>query len=369
MLFLFLSMKKLLPALPVFAAMFVFHIGGIFGQGATLSIQGVLLQDNGQAAPDSTYQLTFRLWKSAMSTAPANIVWSDVFNDVKTVGGKYNVVLGSGAALNAPFDQTYYLGVSIGNGTGTELMPRPRLTAAPAGLALVGTSNKFTSDGSVGIGTITPNVSAILDVQSTTKGVLIPRMTDAQKKAMAQPDAGTLVYQTDQLKGYYYYDGTRWQHITGSVRQIGELYGGGIIFYTDAKGQHGLIAALTDQSAGAQWGCLNQPINNAKGTARGSGLANTESIADSCTTGVVAAKICYDLVLNGYSDWYLPSKDELALMYTNLKAAGLGNFANASYWSSSAISDTNAWSQNFSNGTQNSSTKPSSFRVRAIRRF
>lgn len=361
-------MKNILFALVYVAVVFCCPKAGR-SQNATLSLQGILVQDNGQAAPDSTYQLTFKLWKSATSTLPADLVWSDVFNGVKVTGGKYNVILGSGAALTAPFNQAYYLGVSLGSGSGAEYMPRPRLTAAPAGLALLGTGNEFTSGAAVGIGTTSPAASAILDINSTAKGLLIPRMTDAQKKVIGQPDTGTVVYQTDLLKGFYYYDGSRWQHITGSVRQVGESYGGGIIFYVDAKGQHGLIAAETDQSTGVAWGCSGTPITHAYGTKRSSGLANTQSIIDSCSTSGIPARLCDELVLNGYSDWFLPTKDELDLMYDNLKAVGLGGFSNASYWSSSSVSGTDAWSQNFNGGAQNSSAKTSSFRVRAIRRF
>jgi len=353
----------------VVAALFVNTSGN--AQNANLSLQGILVQDNGQAAPDSFYQLTFKLWKSVSGTAPADFVWGDTFDSVKVTGGKYNVILGSGDPLNAAFDQTYYLGVSLGNGSGLEYMPRPRLTAAPAGLALLGTGNEFASEGAVGIGTTAPDASSILHLNSTARGLLVPRMTDAQKRAITQPDLGTLVFQTDKIKGFYYFDGVRWQHITGSVRQIGEEYAGGIVFYVDAKGQHGLVAALSDQSTGAEWGCSGTPMTHAYGTKRGCGEANTASIVDkdSCSTAGIAARLCNDLVLNGYSDWFLPSQDELDLMYDNLKTAGLGNFGNASYWSSSAVSSTNARSQNFSNGTQNSTAKTTMFRVRAIRRF
>ncbi|MCC6461151.1 MAG: DUF1566 domain-containing protein [Saprospiraceae bacterium] len=350
------------------AAAFFSGLPVLLAQTANLSLQGVLVQDNGQAAPDSNYQLSFKLWKSATSTAPADLVWSDVFNSVKVVGGKYNVILGSGAPLTAPFNQAYYLGVSIGAGTGPELMPRPRLTAAPAGLALLGSSNEFTSDGPVNIGTTTPAASARLLLNATSKGILIPRMTDAQKKAIAQPDEALLVYQTDQMKGFYYYDGSRWQHITNGVRQVGELYGGGIIFYVDAKGQHGLIAALTNQPL-SPWGCSGKVIINARGTARGCGDANTASIVDSCATAGIAARVCDDLVLNGYSDWFLPNKDELNLMYTNLKLAGLGGFSNASYLSSSEVDALQAWGQTFSSGVQGPVQKANSNFVRAIRRF
>ncbi|MEQ1745971.1 MAG: DUF1566 domain-containing protein [Saprospiraceae bacterium] len=364
-------MKKIAHVLFVFVIAALFAATSGNAQIANLSLQGILVQDNGQAAPDSFYQLTFKLWKSATSTAAADSVWGDTFDSLKVTGGKYNVVLGSGTALNAPFDQPYYLGVSLGNGTGPEYMPRPRLTAAPAGLALLGSNNEFPSTGSVGIGTVNPSASALLDINALAKGLLIPRMTDAQKRAIVQPDIGLLVFQTDKIRGFYYYDGLLWQHVSGSVRQVGEEYAGGIIFYVDAKGQHGLVAALSDQSTGAVWGCSGTPMTHAFGTKRGCGEANTASIVDkdSCATAGIAAILCDELVLNGYSDWFLPSKDELDLMYDNLKAVSLGGFNNSSYWSSSSVSGTNAWAQNFNGGAQTSSTKTSSFRVRAVRRF
>ena len=60
------------------------------------------------------------------------------------------------------------------------------------------------SDGS------TPHASAILDVSSTTKGFLAPRMTTSQRAAITSPATGLLVYQTDGTPGYYYFDGSVW---------------------------------------------------------------------------------------------------------------------------------------------------------------
>ncbi len=64
--------------------------------------------------------------------------------------------------------------------------------------------------GQVGIGTIAPDVSAALDVSSTTKGFLPPRMTTAERAAIAAPAEGLLVYQTDAPAGLYYYSGGAW---------------------------------------------------------------------------------------------------------------------------------------------------------------
>jgi hypothetical protein len=78
-------------------------------------------------------------------------------------------------------------------------------------------SLSFAANAQVGIGTTTPNASAALDVTSTTKGVLTPRMTQAQRTAIASPATGLLVYQTDATTGYYYFNGVAWQTFTGTT--------------------------------------------------------------------------------------------------------------------------------------------------------
>ncbi len=67
----------------------------------------------------------------------------------------------------------------------------------------------------VGVGTTTPNASAALDVQSTTQGMLVPRMTAAQRGMIATPATGLLVYQTDATAGFYFYNGTTWTSLSG----------------------------------------------------------------------------------------------------------------------------------------------------------
>ncbi len=148
---------------------------------------------------------------------------------------------------------------------------------------------------------------------------------------------------------------------------IGLSYGGGIIFYLDGTGQHGLIAATSDQSAGAQWGCYQTTIGSTS-TAIGTGQANTTAIVNGCNTAGIAARICNDLVLNGYDDWFLPSKDELNQMY--LQKAAIGGFpSNVVYWSSSEMDIISAWIQIFNSGWQGFPTKNSTYYVRAVRAF
>lgn len=72
----------------------------------------------------------------------------------------------------------------------------------------------------IGIGTTTPDVSAMLQVDNTTQGVLVPRMTQAQRIAIASPATGLLVFQTDGVLGFYYYDGTVWTTFGSTVWDI-----------------------------------------------------------------------------------------------------------------------------------------------------
>jgi len=131
-----------------------------------------------------------------------------------------------------------------------------------------------------------------------------------------------------------------------------------------------LEAAPSDQSPIPQegWGC-DGSILGTDGIAVGAGEQNTLDIEAGCTTPDTAADLCANLSLGGYSDWFLPSKGELNLMYENLKLFGVGGFADGTYWSSSEFNAYAAWVQGFYGGGQYYDNKYFAYQVRAVRAF
>jgi hypothetical protein len=156
---------------------------------------------------------------------------------------------------------------------------------------------------------------------------------------------------------------------------IGQSYQGGKIFWLDATGQHGLIAATADQSTGIQWhnGIIRYTGTSGDGLYAGS--MNTTMIvvtqmADN-QTGNFAAKVCadYSVTVSGvtYGDWYLPSNYELNLLY--LQKDAVGGFASAHYWSSTEFSHIVAWMRHFATGIEFGDYKSDPGYVRAVRAF
>jgi hypothetical protein len=163
-----------------------------------------------------------------------------------------------------------------------------------------------------------------------------------------------------------YYSNER--SFTPLILSIGSTYAGGIIFDLDSTGQHGLVCAPSNQG-NFQWGCQVTGIPNTS-TAVGTGATNTAYIVAGCAQRPIAASVCADLVLNGYSDWYLPSIGELQFMYSRLHLQGLGGFGGGWYWSSSQFYPSSAWTMYFVNGYVNDNhAKVNDFQVRAVRAF
>ena len=311
----------------------------------------------------------------------------------------------------------------------------------------------------VGINTNTPDASSALEIESTTGGILIPRLTQTQRDAITAPATGLMIYQTNQSTGFYFFDGTVWTKINGvagpqgeagsqgiqgaqgdigltgatgspgaqgpqgeaglqgvqgvqgadgapgaqgaqgeaglqgiqgvqgadgadatsPTYSIGDVVNGGVVFWLDSTGQHGLVAAFSDYSTTVQWGCigtdlpnvLNVPHNGGNpagsGAEIGDGFNNTNDILTDCPNAPAALA-----ARSLGAQWFLPSAKELNEMYynkTTLEAVSGFDDLNGYYWSSTEYGFDNAWRQDFLSGVQFDPSKSTTYYVRAVRAF
>jgi len=411
-------MKTLL--LTIVAILFAINA---YAQPSTVTYQGVLTDNSGVLIND-TPNIIFALYDASMN---GNQLWTETKTGVSVTNGLFQVELGSGTSFGTlNFSQNLWLQITVG---ATVLTPRIAFTAGGYSLAGKATSLQIATDAGAGkvltsdangngswqataTGTSTGdmqywNGTAWVTVPAGTTGQLLsvnasgvpqwqnpsslksaatqaPTMTSAGVTfngvvnpndysttvafeyststaygttvvATQSPVTGTTntavtsamittltvgtTYHvrmvTQSIFGTFYGD-----DITFTYLYYGASYAGGLVFSIDNSGQHGLVAATVDQGASANYwaGAFN-----------------------ACTGNI-----------NGYTDWYLPSKSTLNLMYVNLHTQGLGGFASGSptYWSSTESTNNSfAWSQAFYNGSQSSVEKYSGFRVRAVRAF
>ncbi len=154
-----------------------------------------------------------------------------------------------------------------------------------------------------------------------------------------------------------------------SPKEIGDDYGGGIVTYVEADGLHGLIAAKSDQSVPVAWSNF-YILTGANLSAVYTGSSNTSLIisASGTASATFAAKLCDDFISEGYNDWYLPSIDELNLIRSAYSK--LSGFSSGFYWSSTEVSQIEAYSQKITTaGTKTITFKNVLCGVRAVRKF
>ena len=173
--------------------------------------------------------------------------------------------------------------------------------------------------------------------------------------------------------------------ITGG-HYVGELFGGGIVYYVYDNGAHGLIASLDDLDSGfgALWGLNGTNILNCESAL--DGAANTLAINTIGAVAGEAAGLCIAHSGGGFTDWYLPGNIELKrieaaiLVINNILANDNDPATNpldpeyttptfGHYWSSTEIDLNSAWSYDFYTGSFVSFSKVGTSGVRAVRAF
>jgi len=213
-------------------------------------------------------------------------------------------------------------------------------------------------------------------------------LTEEQRDDIISPTAGQFIWCNNcgPSGETQVFNGTIWTNLTGGTTAppfppaLGELYLGGVIAYLFVPGDlgyvvgetHGIIAALSDQSTGAEWGCT-MGIPGADAQDIGTGAQNTIDIVNNCAEAGRAARICSEYINSNtgtgvFSDWFLPSNKELEKLYLN--RAAIGNFnLTKSYWSSTEVLAAKAMSYHFGSAANQAVVKDELYNVRAIRYF
>jgi hypothetical protein len=265
-----------------------------------------------------------------------------------------------------------------------------------------------------GIGTTAPHASAQLEVSSTSKGFLPPRMTTEQRDNISNPATGLIIYNTTTNILEYKIesgwvslisnpDGATKNYVDELIAAlearivgleaivppaIGDFRDGGVVFYvapvpTDLNGDgildKGLVCAVEDQSTSFIW-YDNNNFGARYSTGIGTGAQNSKDFLEYSDCTNCAIYLASQYAGGGFNDWFLPSRDELAEVYRyrnfiNLTALANGgsSLSDASYWSSSIYNPAFAyypWWLDFSFGSSSSNGGFTAFRsIRAVRAF
>jgi uncharacterized protein YjdB len=297
----------------------------------------------------------------ALSNSTTGGVWTSGATAVATIGTT-GIVTGVAAGTST-------ISYSVSNSCGTAIANRVfTVNPLPSGGTITGTATLTPC----GIGSTTTLSTTATGGNWSSSSTSVATVGSTGVVSAVWAGTSTIYYTVSNSCGTAFAS----RVVTVSIPlAIGDTYGGGKIAYIFKPGDpgyvacelHGLIAAPSDQSTGIQWGCNGTTVA-AYGYPIGTGAANTALISSTCGAGT-AARLCDDLVIDGYSDWYLPSRFEIQKFYDYRST--IGGFTSTRYWCSSTDSYTNTLATfvEFGSDYASNASRTSTYRVRAIRSF
>jgi hypothetical protein len=445
--------------------------------------QAVVRDGEGAVVKSSLVGLKINILQGAIN---GTILYTETHSITTNSFGLVGIDIGKGAVVAGNFamipwaNGPYFIEVSLDveGGTNYTLMGTSQLLSVPYALhaktadsllskpqigiseILQNGSNaenlSLSNLGNITIGTAVPEPSAAVTINSNSQGILLPRMTTAERDAILKPANGLMLFNVSSGK-LNYRSSNLWFEVSGTCipqpsvanagpdqidvtgttttlaangtivgngfwtivsgsggvltdssiynttfrglpgvnyalqwtistecgstndkvtvrfasinHHIGDSYAGGVIFYLDESG--GGLVLYNQLISFALWGCIGIDVS---GTSTGIGtgkLNNNVTVPSQCTVWPIS--VAKEFVANGFDDWFLPSRDELQLLYTTLDAIGMVNFMKndlyKSFWSSSQDDANKAWRLNINNGTMESVPKTTDSRYVVIRSF
>ncbi|GAB3833427.1 hypothetical protein [Hymenobacter jeollabukensis] len=209
---------------------------------------------------------------------------------------------------------------------------------------------------SVGVGTASPDPSAALEVKSTSKGLLAPRMTAAQRTAISTPAQGLLVYQTDGTAGYYYFNGTSWFNLTQTLNVSGQslsISGGNSVTLPSGADNLGNHTATANVRLNNNWlsndgGTEGLRIDNTGNVGVGTATPQRKlDVNGSIRQAVYSNPLTLNAGVQGHFTWFhnLGYKPTLMFSVDDSGAGGTGMSISVSYENVDNNS-TNVWLRN-----------------------
>ncbi len=370
----------------LFLFLFVITTNLIYSQApGQFKYQAVLRDAGGNIIASQDKTVLIDIFEGGTS---GTIVFTESHDVTTTAQGIINLNIGSkntaGIASINWSSGTYYIRITVG---GIEMGTSQLLSVPYALYAQTSGSGPKGDKGDPG----TNGVDGLdgLPGKDGTNGISIIWLGSLMS-APASPVLNNGYYNTVDKKSYIW-DGSVWQIIAQDgiipiIHYVGELFGGGIVYFVDKTGKHGLIASLDDLDGGngVAWSNVVSPASGAQNFY--DGALNTMAIVNQPGHTNSAANLCKNYTSGGFSDWYLPSTIELRHMdeallsiYNVLANDGDANTnplhpefmspTYGKYWSSTEYANDGAWYYDFSYGKSEYFFRPSTYRVRAIRSF
>jgi hypothetical protein len=299
------------------------------------------------------------------TTANGTAVYAETQTPTTNANGLLSIYIGAGSAVTATFSVIdwssgpYFIKIEIdpsGDNANYIITGTTQLVSVPFALYAKTAGNDLLKEN-----TANKSTSIILDAASDLKFPSVKSVKTYVDIVQADVDANETASTSSDANLQAYIDALEARIVVFEQATIGDLRAGGVVFWVDpADNTHGLVCALEGVNTEFNWG---------DATRYSIGYTNSDT-----GTGV-------------YSNWYLPSKEELQFMYANLQRFGCstetpggsddngfcatrkGNFSNSYYWSSTEIDGNNAWRQSFGNGVQNGNDKIEANTVRPVRAF